>query len=388
MAVTITSNPNNYTPSGNPFTWTFDSDQTAQPNFYFLVEVYVNGVLKARETRFPDNSNNARFDASGYAERFCNAPNLTTDFAANANNNVDMNLKIIERYGDPVADGATVTSPTRRVFKSKLTKEDWIAYNPTNYILGTDTKFLSLQDNNTRKIAEGEKLRLMVIDDLNGQDIEFSLFDSSDSLVVKATQVYTSNRITIFNVGIADIIAGTTITQANFDSAAYYTIKVNGTTAEVTEEVKVTIDRDCRRESHKRLHFLSTIGSIESFTYELYSTERGSIETKKYEREFGEWDGTDFIYTLNTGTTIDYQKIARSELLVRSDWLTEAEQRFLEKELGFSPLVLMEDDLDPVLGLRRVALNKRGYALKRTKQDVKFKEEILLDLGRFTSTGI
>ena len=57
MALTIHDTPVNYTPSGNPVVWTFSSDQTAQANFSYLVEVYVGGTLRGRQQIFTGNGN-------------------------------------------------------------------------------------------------------------------------------------------------------------------------------------------------------------------------------------------------------------------------------------------------------------------------------------------
>ena len=48
MAITINDVPQDYSASGNPIVWTFESDQTGQANFSFLVEVYVGGTLRGR----------------------------------------------------------------------------------------------------------------------------------------------------------------------------------------------------------------------------------------------------------------------------------------------------------------------------------------------------
>ena len=85
---------------------------------------------------------------------------------------------------------------------------------------------------------------------------------------------------------------------------------------------------------------------------------------------------------------MDYLKTLNKELLLRSDWLSQALQNWLEIELGNSPLVYIEDSNDAGLGLRRVAVKKSAFTLKTTRQDTKFREDLLLTLERFSSTAI
>ena len=65
MAVIIEQEPQDYTTSDNPVTWVFSSDQTAQSNFYFLVDVQVGltSYTTVEEHRvYPESNDNAHFD--------------------------------------------------------------------------------------------------------------------------------------------------------------------------------------------------------------------------------------------------------------------------------------------------------------------------------------
>ncbi len=63
MSVIIETTPQDYTPSDNPVVWTFSSNQTFQPNFAFIVEVYINGTLAKEELVFLENGIYGKYNA-------------------------------------------------------------------------------------------------------------------------------------------------------------------------------------------------------------------------------------------------------------------------------------------------------------------------------------
>lgn len=397
MAVTILTEPQNYTPSGNPVVFTFESDQTAQANFSYLVEVYVNATLQGRQQIFPDNGIKARIDLTGYAERFTSAPVMSTAIATDAGNTAKVGITVIERFGDPIADGASVSSNQIAVFKAKLNDVDFIQWNPLPYILDNSTaptggvSFMNTfpVESDEYLCSDSEQIRLMIISDQNADRITIELFDSNDASIVSDNVATPAADILIVSVGAQNVIANTTITQANFDAATYYTVRAIDLGAPLSSNsYRITIDRNCNRDTSKRLHFISTRGTMESFTYGLYSNESGSVTTVGYEKEFGNWNGDEFEFNLNNGREIDYRKNLKKELLLRSNWLTEGVQNWLDSETAVSPFVFVEDADDPNLGLRRVGTLKSRFVPKTIKQDTQFREEIRLKLERFTSMSL
>ena len=111
MAVTINQSPStDFLLSGNPVIWVFSSDQTAQPNFSYYVEVYVDAVLNSSHQVFPESGIYGKFDASQIAESELTAPQYPTDI-----NGIDagfnrINIKVYERYGTTPTLQASSTS--------------------------------------------------------------------------------------------------------------------------------------------------------------------------------------------------------------------------------------------------------------------------------------
>ena len=390
MAVTINSTPQAYTPSDNPVWFTFSSDQTAETNFSFLVEVYVNDSLVANELVFPDNGINARFNAQSYASNACNAPQVVDVIFTDALNYAQVKIKVIERYGDPVADGADATSANVYVFKAALSNDNFVDYLSSDYAFpGASVNYLSDFPTSQNRLVKdyGEQQRLMAItNEETGYSFTISLYEADGTLIVTPTAIDVDEYwpITIFNFSPEQIVSFTTITQTNFDNAGYYEIVFSSS----LPDLRIDIDRNCVYPHYKRVHWLSEIGSIESFTFALISRQAGKIKSFGYERSWGEWDGSDFNLTKQQGTTIDYAKYSERSIVIESDWVNEYIQHWLSRSLYESPLVF-EEIIDSsgtfsTILIRRKIMNT-AWMDKYNLNDMLFKEKITLGQPSKTS---
>lgn len=388
MAVTIHDSPQSFMPSDNPINWTFSSDQTAQPNFSFLIEVYIGGVHVANELIFPDNGIYGRFDASSYTAQNCDSPIISDSFFTDANNYNYVSIKVIERYGDPVADGADSTSADVYYFKAKLEDEDFVDWSALEYVINPGltkswlTNFPGGDLNGVKPLLRrtGEQFRMMVIN--NGGNIanlKIELFDSTGLSVSSwmATPSTSSNIITIFNFTPSVIISSTSITQTDFDNSAYMSIS----STNYLEAFYVELNDACDFEHRQRIHFLSKIGSVESFTFELISRQQSNIKSYTYEKSFGEWNGSAFEYNKEQGRSLDIAKVSNREMIIESDWINQTLQHWLIRNLYESPCIWIETD-DKLL---RRAIKNTSWMDKYNSNDTLFKEQITLKLPTHTS---
>lgn len=392
MAVTIHQQPDVYTPSGNPVIWTFSSDQTAQANFSYLVEVYVDGTLQGRQQIFPESGIYGRVDCSSYAETYTNAPVMTNDLTSDAGNNVQIYIKVIERYGDPIADGADATSSTVDVFKAGMSNVDFINWDASLYAFdggAIDNKWFTTFPSGERDYcADGEQKRLMVISDDVVAEMNISLYDENGSNFFDDATATVTAKILVLNVGIADFVNAGIITQADADNTVYYELLVTDGAAASSELYTIYVDRRCQRDTAKRVHFLSTWGTLESYTYSLYSNISGAVTSNRYEREFGTFNGSAFDFNLSDGTTLDYRKRLTRKMLLRSNWLKEDVQHWLEEMVSLSPYTFIEDADDANVGLRRVAVEKNQFTFKTFKQNKLFREDLSIILDSHNSTTL
>ena len=392
MAVIIEQEPfSTFTPSGNPVVFTFSSDQTAQANFSYLVEVYVNGVIEGRQQVFPESGVYGRIDCTSFAERFTSAPSISSTFSVDAANYAEIYIKVIERYGDPIADGANATSGTTpTVFKASMSNVDFINWDSSNYVYDvgiTNNKiFTTFPVGETAKCGEGEQFRLMMLADSSIEDMDIEFFDSNDVAVTGGSIPVAVAKIIIVNVGLKNLLADGTVNQATIDASAYYVINFSNTTFGAdSEPFRIDIDRECNSATSKRLHFISPWGTIESFTYSLPSTTSGGVISNRFTKEFGSFNGANYEFDLSSGTNIDYRKRSNKNLLIRSNWLSEEIQQWLEYYVSMSPLSFIEDTDDVNLGLRRISISKSQFLFKTIKENTLFKEELTIVLDSHNS---
>jgi hypothetical protein len=118
---------------------------------------------------------------------------------------------------------------------------------------------------------------------------------------------------------------------------------------------RIDIDTDHKYSTAKRVHFISRIGSVEAFSFNLISRVSGNIQSFGYSRIRGEWNSSAWSYVKARGSRIGYAKTQDKKMTIESDWLYEDIQHWLMDNLYFSPVV-WEQDTDGTL-IRREIMN-------------------------------
>lgn len=388
MAVTIEQSPQTFTPSDNPVTWVFSSDQTSQPNFYFLVEVYLEdtpSVFEKIETHkiYPELENKAHFDASSITQRYCDAinPNLAfSNIEKEATISRKFYIKVIEYYGSPVSVGANQTSSTISPFKSRLKKAEFVNYDSQEYVFAPSItpapKYLTLYPR-SEKIFIRENERYLLTGITN--DISYSLGLQTTKKTGASnfsTKLVTSYPISVFDVGLTNLKA--LFPVHDFSNLDTYKITILNTTTTISESIEFKLDESCQYDKAKRIHFLNSLGGLDSFSFNLLSREKYDVESFGYEKEFGSFDENgDYQYSLDQGTTVDYQKQFSKSLMLTSDWILDTVYNWLTKELFTSPAVYIENGLE----FQRVKVKQSNFQEKINENDtlVKLDVELVLE---------
>ena len=135
MAITIQQQPQLFSTAGNPIVWTFESDQTAQPNFCFIVELYLFGNLYSTHQVFPQFGILSRFNASEALKSFLSSPLIVNGTLTTNYNTAITNAWIVvsEKYGTPPTIGASATSATMKPFNGALRHPEFINWNYQDY---------------------------------------------------------------------------------------------------------------------------------------------------------------------------------------------------------------------------------------------------------------
>jgi hypothetical protein len=379
MAITIQQQPQLFTPAGNPIVWTFESDQTAQPNFCFIVELYLFGSLYSTHQVFPQFGILSRFNASEALKSFLSSPlivngSLTTDY-----NTAITNAWIVvsEKYGTPPVIGASATTATMKPFNGALRHPEFINWNYKDYNVDTNNpltpgvKFLTSWPR-ARKYFCGlnENIFLGFISNDTAFNVRFRLRTATGSIIANVVTSLTLNDLTVVDCSPNTIIANTTITALDFAAAAYYEVIARaagtGSFNGSSETFKIYIDNECHRYPTRRLHWLNKFGVWDSFTFTLVSTESTKVAGSTYERESGIWSGTNYIYPLYQGEMTTFSKRAEDTMILNSDWINQEVQQWLVRELYESPNVYLEAATG---AFEPVNVTNQGYDLKQSRKD-------------------
>jgi hypothetical protein len=382
MAITIYDEPQLIAPAGNPLVFTFSSDQTAQPNFSFIVEVYIDGQLRLTQEVFRQFNTLGRIDVCEAVQSVVANPEITTAIEYNATNSmVEYYIKVYEKYGSTPTIQDDDTSATLLAFNGALEYREWVNFNyddydpwQTNY-----AKFLTYFPRSKRALCGMEENFYLGYFEQTGVQtatLVVNLFDITGNNIAFGSYNITESEFVILNVGPQVIIDNTAINQVDFDDCYYYTVYVELTDI-ATETFTIYMDLDCKRYDTYRLHWLNKLGSFDSFTFSLVSTEAANVQSYGYQRDPGVWDGTSYTYPLYAGQAINFAKTKTETLTLNSDWINQDIQQWLVKSLYDSPLVYLErengTEFEPV------KVTNSNYTLKQRRRDGLIQETVNID---------
>jgi len=389
MAITIYDEPQKYSTAGNPLVFTFSSDETAQPNFSFIVEVYVNESLHSTHQVFRQFNTLSKFDCSGILASTLSSPlivdgTLTTFYDSAIN---EYYIIVYEKYGTTPTTQDDATSSTLYAFNGSLRHPDWIDFDYQNYNADTNNStsprlFLTSWPRAKRYYCGlEERVFLGIICDDTGMNLRVRIYNSSGSQIATDLVSVTLSNFIVFDASPSTIIANTTITQGNFDVAAYYTIEARptggGAYSGASEAFRIDIDLECHRYETKRLHWLNKFGMWDSFTFTLVSVDSTAVESYGYQREKGVWDNTSYLYPRYQGENVTFAKRATDQLILNSDWISQEVQQWLVRSLLESPVVYLEQENGTEF--EPVNITNSSYQFKTRRRDGLIQEQITIE---------
>ena len=378
MAITFHTQPQIFTPGSNPVVWTFSSDETAQANFSYIVEVYVNTILHSTHQVFPQNGIYAKFNASEIARGLLSSPLILDGTLVTLYETAFdlIEITVYEQYGTPPAIQASHSSQAKYVFNAALRHPDFVNWDYLIYDVSTSnpddgSNYLTSWPRTYKYLCGlNEKVFLGFISSDSGLSVDIRLYNSANALIASSLgNIITYQRLTILDVSPQNIIDNTALTSGNFSTCVYYTVRSNGTGGfgypGRSEVFKIYIDTECQRYPSRRLHWLNKFGVWDSFTFDLVSTDSTKVEGNRYEKEKGIWSDENYGYPLYQGEATTFSKRAEDTLTLNSDWIKEDVQQWLVRELYESPKVYLESDGN----FEPVNVTNASYKLKVSRRD-------------------
>ena len=380
MAVTIHQNFNDYDISGNPLVVVFSSNLTAQANFSYKVELYVNAVLVETHKLFPEVGIKAHIDVSNLAERY-NTTHLMDEsqLRVDADDYKTIKVKIIENYGTPPTDQAT-NEVSKVVFKGKQTMSEFLNYDPTDYIFASGKSWLTTFPTTEKRYYNNSyNHKLMFITDGNSVKLRIKDYRTNGSTnTVESSTFQDDGDITIFNLN-ATIISGLGINIANSEK---FEISVFTAADTVSGTTTLWVDDRCISSNPTMIHFLSKIGSIESYLFINRTKTMVGIKSNSYEQQVGYFDDSGN-WINRSGGLSDYSKESTTSIEVQTNFISEDEYNWLVDNLLKSPLIYIEE-----LGSTpyRCRVKESSYEHKLNNYEMVFNLKAKLELTKETST--
>ena len=383
MAITIHDQPQLIAPASNPLVFTFSSTETAQDNFSFIVEVFVDSTMILTQQVFRQFNALSRIDVSGAIETYIRNTIPTTNLELDATDSmVTYAIIVYEKYGDPAITQASATSTTLKAFNGSLEYEDWINFDYAIYDPNQtqDAFFLTFFPlTSKRLVGMDENFYLAFFEQtaVASCDLNIYLLDISGNTIATDFITLTATDFYILNVGPQVIIDNTSITQIDFDTCYRYEISVSVQGVSFVGPINIYMDLACQRYEPYRLHWLNKLGCWDSFTFGLVSTNTASLDSFDYERDPGVWSGNSYTYPLYSGQKINYTKRKNKQLSLNSDFITPEIQNWLVTSLYDSPVVYLERDNGTDFEI--VKVSNKNYKLKTRRTDGLLQEEILIE---------
>lgn len=373
--ITIESQPEDFIPAYLAQNWIVSSDNTSQPNFKFIADVYINGtyVTRLKRPSHPDFPS-CLFDPHRIVESFVThdiALASGDGFYKNTQSYCRLELYFGEEYGLD-SSGVTVypdldTSQITYAYCSCPNSLDYMDYNGSFYLLKTIAKkfhhsfpyfyngmrgctlernqnfFLHMATFTTNVI---DKLVIITYDEDRVMIDEYQI----DNPFVDITGDYDSRFLRCpigYNANNIDPMHITTGTQPIFtDAVKYFKVyTVNTSAVRSSENLYFELYDSCTVYDTFEIHWLDPLGGFNSFVFDHVHNENVKIERKQYKKQIGEQFNNSLAIAKTDRGYQNYFTSLNSEIKVRSGWITETQFTFL-KTMKESPQVFLNSSGD------------------------------------------
>ena len=391
MAITILANPKDFAPVYNKMEYLIESTNVAQPNFAYLVDIYINGSgTKTVRLRIParPSDNKGKVDIHRVLESALTSDvgNPTGDAGTYdaSNSSISYIVEFGEEYGTTVVQYPNEeTDISRKAFNASLEKRPFINWDVTEYELdGITKKFLTnMPDNN--KVSLNSHGWLYYLDDPAITFINVNVFDLNGSPLAGAKidvtastsdiQFVPSSPASLNNIDVANLLVGA---QPIIDSTVgSYEIQARGV-GSYSETRTFIIEESCKYNTNT-LIFQNNLGAFDSFTFYLGDMSMADIERKDMKVNVDTVVGSDIVYSMNEREKVTYYTKKSETIKLMSDWISEEESNWL-LELMSSPEIYLQEGNELVAVAKIKATN---YTKKKVVRDKLFKIDVELELG-------
>ena len=385
MAITIISTPNQFMSAYNQVAYTVSSNNTAQPNFNFIVDVNqtsgTNNPLARLKYPVQPSSAQLQFDVGNVIKNYVSFDffNATgTLFAPNLNSRLKYYLDFRELYdvsGIPTLSGILASNPTTPSSSSFRwggnSIFDFEEFSGTAYydLRVENYGFLNYQGEEVCTLSQN---KILTFFDPNRVVIKIRLSTSSgyEYTFTPTTREY------LYNINAGKFLidtSGLTPTGNN------YVIRLLDASDNTIALKSFRYVEECSQYETVRLHWMNKLGAWDSFNFIKNSQRAIDIERKQFKAplEIG--------YAKSDRLKQNYNTTITDVININSDWVSDEVSELLE-ELATSPLIYLERSATNFIAVNIVnnSYDVRKYMTDRKLFNVSFDIEYTYNRYRQT----
>lgn len=357
MSITIEQAPNKFAPVFNPMPFVLSSNNLAGNDYFnFLIRVKDssgNVISQSRYQPRPDNEL-CLFDVSRHLEKYVSydvSRLVTPVYGVQRASNVykEYSIDFIEEYGavaSALASGSPTASGTKYAFNAALEYLTDIAYSGAYTIAsGSTNQFLTDMRGANIRLKESDSFDLGIMTDAGATEpvkkIVIKTYNSAGTLIdtYKVTNSYSAgttsaDKFLSILTGAGDLNSHTLSTGSQpiiTASVSTYEVYIeNNSGNRCSEILTFQIDRRCYREDGVRVHWLNSLGRIDSFNFNFASDISLEVLKSTFNKEVGSFSGAAWSRTsYESGVTNFYNKVTK-KIKLRSDYINNKEAEWLQ----------------------------------------------------------
>lgn len=362
MAVTISQQPSAICSAGNPMTYTFTSSEATQPNFSYVVDIYVNGTKRATRVVFPEFGTISHYDVSPDVQPLIRKPQISSTIYSKSPSVSEVYIVVTESYGATPSLHSSSTSATCKAINMSLSDKEFVSINLVTEF--QNKRFFTDNPTNEFVITRNCDVPLSRLENQPFQ-IDITTYNSNGVVLDMLTFQYVGSDYTVvdFNFNKANLIS---LGVVDFDSIAYFTVQ-----PALGEIITFRYDDTCDKSGYS-ICWLNKYGAYEVYSMSHNRTFKTEITTHQYQRQFGQWENNGLVIfnydSINSGVQT-YLKIMKDKGELVSGVLTEEIANWLMSCFE-SPRVLLYDSNGDITYINISNKNKVDY------QD-RFNEDII-----------
>lgn len=365
MAISILQQTQVFTPVYNEMIHSVSSTNTAQANFKYVFDVWVNGSLVIRELRSPHPT----YGIGVIDIKRIVSPLVFKDFditdpsgvVKNTNSFVLVQVKYGEQYGASTGivtyDNLTLSNFTY-AFAGALPKLDFDRWDYTDYYGNSQHTglFLTKRSRTKHQIKQSQNDWLSIYTNSSGnlfnvvgetydhsgnlvQNFDFNnpfqALSTTDGRFIKIAAGWNLNDINTLNSGTQPLLSA---------GISRFVLSVNDSVSgQAAEAITMYIQPSCAWGPEYDIHFQNSFGFEETFRFTKWTTKRTEAEKREYLKTTGTYSAQGLTLDESDETYVNYFTKIDNKWILRSDWLND-EMVAWAKELIYSPQVRINID--------------------------------------------